>query len=430
MCHVSLFNTKKIMATFKATTLSGSLHCKTDGTKNIKIRIYHNQAIQYISTAYYIEEAFMEKSGLINTIYPHADVLNYELGDLIQKYRGVCIRLGTARLGLMSCTEVKEQIIAAMEPEYEFIDFVAYSKKIIEKTKKGKTSDWYQLSIDTLCWFYGRNKIDMRDITVNRLKEYMEKLSESGPSGRPLAPGAISNYLRGLRALFNKARSHYNNEDYDIIRVPNEPFKKISIPKYRRSRKNISVEDIIKIRDGEFRTKRANMARDVFMIMFYMMGINVNDLYTRAKIVRGRIEYERSKTDTDDNEMFPLSIFIEPELQILIEKYSQRGLFSYFKNTYCDSYNFMKAVNKGLEVVSKELNLGVKITTNWARHSWATIARNKAGVPKADIDFCLGHVNNDHKMADIYIDIDYSIFDKSNNLVLELFKKNTKKVLD
>lgn len=134
----------------------------------------------------------------------------------------------------MSCIEVKDHISAAMEPEYEFIDFVNYSQKIIEKTKKGKTSDWYQLSIDNLCWFYGRKKIDIRDITVNRLNEYMEKLSECGPSGKPLAPGAISNYMRGLRALFNKARKHFNNEDYDIIRVPNEPFKKISIPKYRR----------------------------------------------------------------------------------------------------------------------------------------------------------------------------------------------------
>ncbi len=417
-----IFN-KEIMATFKVITLSGSLHQKADGTKNIKVRIYHNKSVQYISTAYYIEESYLDKSGTINTLYPHADVLNYELGDLIQKYRGVCIRLGTARLGLMSCTEIKEQIIAAMEPEYEFIDFISYSQKIIEKTKKEKTADWYQLSIDTLCWFYGRKKIDIRDITVNRLNEYMEKLSESGPSGKPLAPGAISNYMRGLRALFNKARKHFNNEDYDIIRVPNEPFKKISIPKYRRSRKNLSVQDIIRIRDGEFSTKRANMARDVFMIMFYLMGINVNDLYSRASIARGRVEYERSKTDTEDNEMFPLSIRIEPELHDLLEKYSSRGALSYFKSNYCDSYNFMKAVNKGLEIISKELNLGVKVTTNWARHSWATIARNKAGVPKADIDFCLGHVNNEHKMADIYIDIDYSIFDKSNRLVLNLLKK-------
>lgn len=83
----------------------------------------------------------------------------------------------------------------------------------------------------------------------------------------------------------------------------------------------------------------------------------------------------------------------------------------------------MKAVNKSLEQVSTELNLGVKVTTNWARHSWATIARNKAGIPKADIDFCLGQVNNDYKMADIYINIDYSIFDKSNRAVLDLLKK-------
>ena len=411
------------MATFKIITLSGDLHLKADRTKNIKVRIYHNKSVQYISTAYYIEESFLDKSGLINILYPHADVLNYELGDLIQKYRGVCIKLGTTRLSLMSCTELKEQITAAMEPEYEFIDFIGYSQILISKTKKQKTAEWYQMSIDTLCWFYGRKKIDIRDITVNRLNEYMEKLYESGPSGRPLAPGAISNYMRGLRALFNKARKHFNNEDYDIIRVPNEPFKKISIPKYRRSRKNLSMEDIIRIRDGKFSTKRANMARDVFIIMFYLMGININDLYTRISMTKGRIEYERSKTDTDDNNMFPLSIKIESELQELLNKYSSRGVLSYFKSNYCDSYNFMKAVNKGLEVISKELNLDVKVTTNWARHSWATIARNKAGVPKADIDFCLGHVNNDHKMADIYIDIDYSIFDKSNRAVLDLLKK-------
>lgn len=124
------------MATFKVITLPGRLHQKADGTKNIKIRIYHNKKVQYISTEYYIEETYLDKSGLVNTLYPHADVLNYELGDLIQKFRGVCIRLGTTRLAMMSCTEIKEQIIAAMEPEYEFIDFISYSRKIIEKTKK------------------------------------------------------------------------------------------------------------------------------------------------------------------------------------------------------------------------------------------------------------------------------------------------------
>ena len=87
----------------------------------------------------------------------------------------------------------------------------------------------------------------------------------------------------------------------------------------------------------------------------------------------------------------------------------------------------MKAVNKGLAQIADELNLHCKLTTNWIRHSWASIARNKADVPKADVDFCLGHVNNDYKMADIYIEIDYSIFDKSNRAVLDYLEKISQK---
>lgn len=411
------------MATFKPVVFSSGKHLKQDGTTNIKIRIYHNSSTQYVPTQYYISPNQLLKSGSIAEDAPYSEKLNFELTDIIQGYRGVCINLGVKRMASMSCFEVRDQIVAAMEPDYEFIDFVSFAKTIIEKSEKQKTADWYQTSLDALCWFYGRKKIDIRDITANRLNDFKDKLSVAGQSGKPLSSGAISNYLRGIRALFNKAKTHFNNEDYDIIRVPNNPFAKVKVPKYRRSRRNLSVEDIIRIRDGKFSTGRANMARDVFMLMIYLMGININDLYKLKGLVRGRVHYERSKTDTEDGSKFPLNIRIEPELKLLIDQYSDIAFLSYFRRQYCNDYNFMKAVNKGLEQVSIELNLGVKVTTNWARHSWATIARNKAGIPKADIDFCLGHVNNDYKMADIYIDIDYSIFDKSNRAVLDLLKK-------
>lgn len=418
-----------IMATFKPVVLPGKAHLKSDGTKNIKIRIYHNDSTYYIPTAYYIQESYLGKDGVVSSLYSEADALNYELTELIQKYRGICIKLGTTRLSLMSCKEIKDQIIAHLEPDYEFIDFIAYSQSVIEKMGDNKTSEWYQRSITALCWFYKREKIDIRDITANRLNEFKEQLFTSGPSGKPLSPGGVSNYMRGVRALFNKARKHFNNEDYDIIRVPNNPFPKVSIPKYRRTRKNISVEEIIKIKNGSYETKRANMARDVFMMMFYLMGININDLYRLNPPRRGRIEYERSKTKTEDNiYRFPLSIKIEPELQILLDRYSEGSFLSYFKTTYSTLNNFMRAVNTGLRQICKDLNIDEEITTNWARHSWASIARNKADIPKADIDFCLGHVNNDYKMADIYIDIDYSIYDKANRKVLDLLIEKKKEV--
>ena len=183
----------------------------------------------------------------------------------------------------MNSAEVRDQIIASLEPDCEFIDFIPFSQSVVEQTTKAKTAEWYKSAIDLLCWFYNRKKIDVRDITAAQMSALKEKLAIAGPSGRPLSPGAISNYLRAIRALHNKAKKHYNNEDYDIIRIPGDPFSKVKIPQYRRARKSLSVQDIKRIRDGNFSTGRANMARDVFMIMFYMMGININDLYNLIK---------------------------------------------------------------------------------------------------------------------------------------------------
>ena len=245
---------------------------------------------------------------------------------------------------------------------------------------------------------------------------------------RSMELGSINNYLRGIRALYNKAKRRFNNDDFDIIRIPNNPFSRITIPEYVRKRKNLSLDDILRIRDMDLFEERTKMSRDVFMMLFYLMGMNMNDFFSLARETYGRIEYERSKVTTIDNKRrIPLSIRVEPELRLLLDYYSNGTFLSYFRNRYTDYNNFLKAVNKGLKVIAKELGLGVPLSTNWARHSWASIARNKAGVAKADVDFCLGHVNNDYKMADIYIDIDYSVCDRANRAVLNLLKKKEEK---
>jgi len=411
------------MATFKPVVFAGDKHKKSDGTKNIKVRIYHNLDSRYVPTPYYIEEEYLAKDGSILPSYHSCDMLTFELGEIVQKFRGVCINLGSVRSGRMTCDELRDHLVAAIEPEFEYIDFVGYCNEVIAKTAKRRTAEWYQTALNILCWFYGRTKIDARDINSERMNELMKKLSEQGYNGSPLEPGAISNYLRAIRSLYNKAKDHFNNEDFNMIRIPNCPFNKVKIPVYRRKRKSLTVDIVKKIRDGEFATKRANMARDVFMIMFYLMGININDLRDMDKIHNGRFEYERSKTDTlDKSRDFILSIRIEPELKPLIDRYSTiSGPFSYFRDQYSELKGFTKAVNKGLEQISIELNIP-KFTTNWARHTWASLARNKARVNKADVDFCLGHINNEYKMADIYIDVDYGIFDTTNRSVINLLK--------
>ncbi|NLO71993.1 MAG: transposase [Porphyromonadaceae bacterium] len=409
------------MATFKPVVFTTKNHIKSDGTTNIKIRIYHNKEAQYIPTPYYINPAHFN-NGAVTELCENYSTLNFEIGELTQLYLKNYINIGNSHTSKMNCMELKEYLIKTSNISDSFIDIVKFSKTIIEETKKQNTAEWYDGGIKALCWYYKKTKIGVMEITTNRMTDLMKKLSESGLKGSPLEPGGVSAYMRAIRSLFNKCKLHYNDEDFGIIKIKHDPFKRIEIPKAQRKKKNIPVEIVKSIRDFPCIKKRDELARDMFMIMFYLMGINVNDLFCIEKLTFGRVYYERSKTDRSDNVYkFPLSIRIEPELKPLIEKYSKSGFLSEIKSRYSNSHNFMQAVNKGLKNICKELEVQ-KITTNWARHSWASIARNKARVPKADIDFCLGHVNNDYKMADVYIDIDYSIFDDANRKVLDLLK--------
>lgn len=408
------------MATFKAIVFSQENHIKNDGTANIKIRLYHNESSQYISTKHYIFPNHMLVSGEISELDNDYQSLNYDITETIQGYRKQIMKLGSDRTSKMSCKELKDFLVKSSASDYEFIDFVEFSRSVISKTKKFKTASWYENAISSLCWYFGKEKIDIKEITSTNLNLYVKKLYEAGPNKRPLEPGAVGNYLEAIRSLFNKCKLEYNNDDIDLIRIPHNPFLKVKVPKYKRKRKNIGVDEIKKIRDSVFKTERENIGRDVWLMQFYLMGININDLYQLPDPIGGRINYERSKTNTDDNiHNFVLSIKIEPELKRLIDKYSSHGFLSDLRARYCNSYNLMKSVNKGMKLISEDFGFQ-KVTTNWARHTWASLARNKCEVNKADVDFCLGHVNHEYKMADIYIEIDYSIYDRINRKVLNL----------
>jgi len=50
-----------------------------------------------------------------------------------------------------------------------------------------------------------------------------------------------------------------------------------------------------------------------------------------------------------------------------------------------------------------KLGIDKPVTTKWARHSWATIARKNCRISKDDVALCLGHEDADNLVTDIYI---------------------------
>lgn len=66
------------------------------------------------------------------------------------------------------------------------------------------------------------------------------------------------------------------------------------------------------------------------------------------------------------------------------------------------------------------------LSTYYARHTWATIARNKCNISKGDVNLALNHVDQGKKVADMYIEKDWSLIDNANRSVLD-YIQNVKK---
>ena len=77
----------------------------------------------------------------------------------------------------------------------------------------------------------------------------------------------------------------------------------------------------------------------------------------------------------------------------------------------------MQQVNRHLKKIGQQLGLPIPLTTYCARHSWATIARDK-NVPLAFISEALGHDNE--QTTRIYLDsIRTSVVDDANRMIIE-----------
>ena len=402
------------MATFKAVVLKGKNDLKNDGTTNIKIRITHKSKVEYISTDYFIQPRFMDnKQGIVSGGGNH-DYLNLQLTNKIQKYRLVCIELGE-KLDYMTVKEIKNSFTTTKQDE-KHLDFFTYAEMLIENTIVTGTAESYRSLLDSLEKFVRVRKLFFSSINLIFLKNYELFLRKRGVGN------GVINYMSAFRSIFNKARDFYNDEDLGIIKIPHYPFKKYEMPKRKVKSKDHVLEleqlkYLIKFKSDD---KNKTFATDMFMLMFYLIGIEAKDLFFLKKPKRGRVMYDRFKTGGE------FSIKLEPEAIQIIDKYKPEGKSPYLLNVnehFQHHKSFYRKINSHFHGDDSHNIQGIfnniKVTTKWARHTWATIARNDCRISKDDVALCLGHKDIDNAVTDTYIRYDYSIIDECNRKVID-----------
>ena len=416
------------MATFKAEIYAHQK--RADGTYNIKIRVTHKQRKKYLSTPWYVGKEDMTRAlKLKNQRY--IDMVE----DLLRKYRSICNSVGEG-LDDMSVEQVVE-LITRKETDKPFdLDIVDYTRKFVTKLDKagrGGTARAYEVAINSLCRFVGRESVSIKEITVQFLTDWIAWIAAQPPRKNcKKGDRAQSLYLAQLRAMYNRAKKEFNDEEAGIIRIPFSPFNKVEIPKPSLSRKRaLTVEQLHKFSEIPYTTilqpgvNRFNFAKDVFLLSFMLVGMNAVDLYTATDCKGGRITYQRAKTRNRRADNAEISIKLEPEVMALFEKYrdpSGQRVFKFYK-LYSSMDTFCAALNKGLKKLGDIIGVD-DLEFYAARHSWATIANNDAGVDKYTVHEALNHVDETMRVTDIYIRKNWERIDKANRAVLDLLQLN------
>lgn len=134
--------------------------------------------------------------------------------------------------------------------------------------------------------------------------------------------GLFNNHMRDLRTLFNAARNIYNDEDFGIVKIKRYPFNKYKIGSapLTRSRDN-SIEGVLLIAGSPVKARsRAKLAKDLYMLSFYLCGMNAVDIYhSNEKWLNNGVQPLKDQ-ETEKGQCF-FSVKIIDETVLLIKKY-------------------------------------------------------------------------------------------------------------
>ncbi|WP_289732760.1 site-specific integrase [uncultured Duncaniella sp.] len=300
-------------------------------------------------------------------------------------------------------------IVAEKEPVTANGNFTAYFQNFIDGKENKGTKGVYKHTLDKIRSF--DPDVDMKrfeDIDLKWLTDFETFCAKTA------SKNARNIHLRNIRAVFNNAI------DYEITSA--YPFRRFKIRPEATRKRSLTVDELRKLFDYPIE-EYAEIYRDMFKLIFFLIGVNTVDLHALKSITKdGRIEYKRAKTGRF------YSIKVEPEALEIIKKYQGTNGLLCIADRWSDSRNFRHQLNKALQrigEVERRGRGGKKIITAefkgvssyWARHSWATIAY-EIGIPKDVIAQALGH-SDGHDVTNIYIREDVRKVDAANRRVLD-----------
>lgn len=297
------------------------------------------------------------------------------------------------------CEETNEafsadDIVSEFQRQSQQQSFFRYMQSIIARLRqlnRTGTANNYQFTLNSFARFRHDQDIRLEELSSTVVEEYEAWLKAQG-----VRPNSSSFYMRNMRAVYNRA---VENE----LVTDSRPFRKAFTGIVKTAKRAISIKEIKRIKELDLTlTPNLELARDIFMFQFYAMGISFIDaaFLTRANIKGDTIVYRRHKTNQE------IIVPLNSHIQAILHKYQDHTrpyLLPIITIGYEGNHSYtanLRKTNSHLKQIGSRAGISTTLTTYVARHSWASIAKEK-GIDIATISDALGHENI--KTTEIYL---------------------------
>lgn len=278
----------------------------------------------------------------------------------------------------------------------------------LQQMGKQRTSETYRCTLKSFMQFREDKDVLLEDIDSNLMLMYEAYLRNRG-----LTKNSTSFYMRILRAVYNRA------VEKDLTTNRN-PFKHVYTGIDKTIKRAIPLKAIKQIKNLDLSLQPSlDFARDMFLFSFYTRGMSFIDMaYPRKDLANGILSYRRRKTGQQ------LFIRWEKCMQEIVEKYdaSQSNYLLPIIKPFSEIdertqyQNAMYLINRKLKEIGKMVGVQLPLTMYVARHSWASVAKNK-NVPISVISEGMGH--DSEMTTQIYLaSLDTVVVDKANSMIL------------
>jgi putative uncharacterized protein (fragment) len=364
------------MATIKLAVLK---HTKSkDGSYKIRISIGHRSETHYIVTPYSVNALSEFDNGIVIRV-PNAHEINIKLRNLLNDYEERLERINSPED--YTCKELRD-LLKSMRTHSSKVTFKQvseqYQKELIEDGR-GSYAGMLQNSLRLFFEFTGGD-VFLSEISTITISEFERWLKRKGVSQT-----YISMTLSMTRTIVNRAIR------MQLVTYSVHPFTYWKRPADPERELDISVEDVRAIRDAQPRLKKQRIARDIFMLSYYLGGINLIDLLEIDFRGVSVLEYTRHKSRNMKLSDKRISFTLQPEAKELISKWMNRNT-GRLDFGYKFSYkNFLAYVTRSIKSLAKDIDIQDyrKVCYYTARKSFVQHGFD-LGISLEVLEYCIG----------------------------------------